>query len=157
MTDAGVGNKKSSSRGTPLRRDDLVCEELDDEAVLFDPRLGSVHRFNAMTLFIWQRCDGAHAAHAMAEAVARRYAIDTQQALLHVERVVSEFDELGLLDDSPGAPDPGPWRGPTRRAPPPSACGRRLNCGLTDRRSRLGFCPATRLSGVTRVPKGAGE
>ena len=104
------------SHGRPLQRCDLICDELDDEAVLFDPRLGSVHRFNAMTLFIWQRCDGAHAAHALAEAVAERYAIDTQQALLQVERVLSEFDELGLLDHSPRAPDPSPWRGPTRRA-----------------------------------------
>ena len=100
MRQDAVGDQQNPPPGLPLRRYDLVCEELDGEAVVFDPQCGGVHRFNAATLLVWELCDGAHTATAIADAVAARYAIDPNDARVYIERVVEQFRERGLVDQS---------------------------------------------------------
>ena len=41
-----------------IRREDPTVEELDGEAVIYDPICGAVHRFNDVVLFVWSGCDG---------------------------------------------------------------------------------------------------
>ncbi|UCG33467.1 MAG: PqqD family protein [Phycisphaerales bacterium] len=81
----------------PLRRADLFLEELDGEAVLYDPRCGAVHRFNALTLFVWDACDGSHSAADIAKAVTATYTVDADEALGHVNHVVAELCTRDLL------------------------------------------------------------
>ena len=100
MRQDAVGDQQNPPPGLPLRRDDLVCEELDGEAVVFDPQCGGVHRFNAATLLVWELCDGAHTTAAIAEVVAARYAIDPDEARVYIERVVEQLRERGLVDQS---------------------------------------------------------
>ena len=59
-TNQTIGDQENAPDAMPLRRDDIVLEELDGEAILYDPRYGAVHRFNAVTLFVWDLCDGSH-------------------------------------------------------------------------------------------------
>ncbi|HUU82736.1 MAG TPA: PqqD family protein [Phycisphaerae bacterium] len=83
--------------GRPLRRDDVTCEEMDGEAVLFDPQSGAVHRFNAMTLCVWKLCDGTRGPAHIADGIAANYAIGSREALPHVRRILDGLEERSLF------------------------------------------------------------
>jgi hypothetical protein len=83
----------------PLRRADLHVEELDGEAVVYDPRNGAVHRLNATSFFVWSVCDGLHAPNDIAASVEERYSIDKDEALSVVGSVVAQLFEKDLLYD----------------------------------------------------------
>lgn len=89
---------ESLSHAIPRRRDDLHVEKLDGEAILYDPRYEAVHRFNAVTLFIWNNCDGLRSTTEIAGLLIGRYAIGRDSGLAHVERTVVELAELGLVE-----------------------------------------------------------
>jgi hypothetical protein len=91
---AGIQN---APRVMPLRRDDLIFEELDGEAVLYDPRCGAVHHFDAMTLCVWHACDGLRSLADIASVLTERYGISLDEALVHVERLIAEFRTRDLL------------------------------------------------------------
>ena len=83
----------------PRRRGDLSVEELDGEAVLYDPRNGAVHRFNATTFYVWNACDGSHTPQDVAITIADRYAVEAEDALKIVGGVVAQLSERGLLQN----------------------------------------------------------
>jgi hypothetical protein len=103
-TSDAIGEKEGPPQAMPLRRDDLFFEELDGEAVLYDPGCGAVHRFNAMTLFVWGACDGLHSTAGIVNALTERYAITSDEARGHVERVVAEFRKRDLLQEEDAEP-----------------------------------------------------
>ena len=100
---AGPPPAESQEQDSPKRRDDLVFHELDGEALVYDTRSGAVHRFNAITLFVWNACDGLHTTGDIAHEVTERYAIDSGQALVQVEWVVEQLTKWGLLQDAQAA------------------------------------------------------
>ncbi len=75
---------------SPVRRDDLVLEELDGEAVLYDPRYGALHRFNAVTLFVWDLCDGSHTMADIARRLTQLCEVEPDEALDNVQRATAE-------------------------------------------------------------------
>jgi hypothetical protein len=112
MNDA---TEHSARTGMPRRRDDLQIEGLDGEAVVYDPRDGAVHRFNATTFFVWNACDGLRSANDIAAGVVEHYSVGAGEALEVVHRVIAKLDEKGLLQaESSGSADeantmkPGP-------------------------------------------------
>ena len=90
--------QEGSPYAVPRHRDDLNVEELDGEAILYDPRGQAVHRFDAVTLFVWNSCDGLRSVTEIANAVVGRYAIGRDAALAQVQRIVAGLGELGLLE-----------------------------------------------------------
>lgn len=88
----------------PIRRNDLVLEELDGEAILYDHRYGAIHRFNAVTLFVWDMCDGSHVVEDMARHLTRLSEVPPDKALESVQRVVAELRTLDLLEGAPAEP-----------------------------------------------------
>ena len=94
-------DKASTQDIRPLRRDDLDFHELDGEAVLYDARCGAVHRFNAVTLWIWDACDGYHTTAEMAQMLSEEYSVATDHASSHVERAIEGFEARGLLQGGP--------------------------------------------------------
>lgn len=84
----------------PLRRADLVFHELDGEAVLFDPRHGAVHRFDALTLLVWNACDGSRAEEAVAALVVGGGGLTRDEALAGVEAVLAELRTRDLLQSA---------------------------------------------------------
>ncbi len=86
------------SDDAPTRRNDVNVHKLDDEALLYDPAHGAVHRFNTSTLFVWDLCDGTNDRNTIAVALAQRFAIEPQQAQSNVDRVLMHLQTLGLLD-----------------------------------------------------------
>ena len=87
----------------PSRRDDLTLEELDGEAILYDPRYGALHRFNAATLFVWDLCDGSRTLADIAHRMTQLCDVEPDEALDSVERVIAELRTLELLQGAPVA------------------------------------------------------
>jgi hypothetical protein len=94
--------QESTPHDRPLRREDLVLEELDGEAVLYDPRCGAVHRFDALTLFVWDACDGSHSAADISRAVTATYDVNAHEASGHVVQVIAGFCTRDLLANGCG-------------------------------------------------------
>lgn len=101
--EAFVASKPESS-AAPVRRDDLVLEELDGAAILYDPRYGAMHRFNAVTLFVWDLCDGSHTMTNIVQRLMQMCEVHPDEALDSVHRVIAELRTLDLLQVAP--PDP---------------------------------------------------
>ena len=85
----------------PRRRTDLDVQELDDEAVLFDPKRGDTHRLNAIAYEVWLRCDGQSTTRQLAARLAGGYEIDFESALDDVEQLILGFAELHLVRVAP--------------------------------------------------------
>ncbi len=106
---------------TPVRREDLVLEELDGEAILYDPRYGAVHRFNAVTLFVWDLCDGSRTITDIAQRLTKLCEFNPVEALDGVLRVIAELSTLDLVQGAPVEPmnkTKVPW---WTKAPEPAA------------------------------------
>ena len=83
---------------SPARRNDLVVEILDGEAMLYDPSTGQTHRLSQGALNVWQQCDGNRTTRALAHRQTEICDIDFETALDHVEQLVALFAEAGLLN-----------------------------------------------------------
>lgn len=104
VTNQTIGDQEYAPDAMPLRRDDLVLEELDGEANLYDPRYGAVHRFNAVTLFVWDLCDGSHTVRDIAKTLTKLFDVQPDEALESVERVIAELRTLDLVQGAPVEP-----------------------------------------------------
>lgn len=82
----------------PPRRRDIIVNLLDDEAILHDPRSGSIHHLNTNSLTVWRQCDGRRNTHEIARYVARIFDVGASTALDHVERALLRLIEAELLD-----------------------------------------------------------
>ena len=81
----------------PPRRLDLIENELDGEAIFVDPRDGNTHRMNATALAVWRQCDGRATTRQIAQEQVRRFEVEFDSALDHVEQLVALFAESRLL------------------------------------------------------------
>lgn len=82
----------------PRRRDDVVMEELDGEAILSDPTDGAAHRLNQTALAVWAKLDGSTTTRQIAENLTQTYEVEFEDALDHVEELLVLFAELKLLE-----------------------------------------------------------
>jgi len=81
----------------PLVREDLLCRDLDDEAIIYDATKSKVHALNATARLIWNGCDGKHTVEDLAEELCRRFEVDQDTAIRDTRRAIEEFRALGLL------------------------------------------------------------
>jgi len=84
------------------RRDDLVCHEIDGEAVLYDHALHTTYRLNATCYLVWRLCDGLRDADAIAGEIVRVYGIDPARALVDVESAIAHMTGAGIMTDGSG-------------------------------------------------------
>lgn len=84
----------------PCRRENVVENELDGEAILFNPANGATHRLNETALAVWRQCDGRRSTRQMAEFLIDAYEVDPDIALQDVEQLVVVFAEADLLEIS---------------------------------------------------------
>ena len=87
----------------PSRRADVDVHALDGEAILYDPTTGAVHRFNAMTMMVWNACDGSHEIREIALTLATSFAVSAGEAQVHVYRALEDLAKRDLLLESPDA------------------------------------------------------
>lgn len=81
----------------PPRRQDVIEEPLDGEAVLFDPSNGSIHRLNQTALEVWRRCDGRATVEEIAQRQTELNDVEYDTALDFVEQVLALLVESKLL------------------------------------------------------------
>ena len=83
---------------TPRQCDDIVEERLDHEAILVDRRSGHIHRLNETAMGVWRSCDGQRTTRQIAKQMTDVYDVDFEDALDHVDQLVTRFAELNLLE-----------------------------------------------------------
>lgn len=132
-----IDNQENLPDAMPLRRDDLTVEELDGEAILYDPRYGAVHRFNAVTLFVWDLCDGLHTIVEISQCLTQVCEVDPDEGLDSVQRVIAELQTLDLLQGTSAEQvhkTKSPW---WTKAPPVRAASVVLSHQVGPERARL--------------------
>lgn len=85
----------------PLRRSGVWLHQAQGENVMYDPDSGAVHLLNDTALAIWDLCDGETLPQEMIDAICTLCSMHPDVVTEDVERVLTEFDRVGLLE----------WRG----------------------------------------------
>ncbi len=91
-------NSESTPKGLPRRVGQVWVRREDDEAAIYDPMSGSLHRLNPSALAIWELCDGRTSIAEMGTALAEVTNMPEQQATADIARTVNELQDLGLLE-----------------------------------------------------------
>lgn len=84
----------------PKARPEVLCQEVSDGCVLFDPEAEKVYVFNPSAAFIWSCCDGEHGREEIASALVDALgegAPAGEQLAKDVESSLAEFERLGLF------------------------------------------------------------
>jgi hypothetical protein len=72
-----------------VRTDDLICEEVSGECVIYDGRQKKAHHLNSTLTWIWHRCDGTSSIDTLASAFEKQFNVANG---LHV--VMSGLEQL---------------------------------------------------------------
>ena len=56
-----------------VRTDQLVCEDVSEECVIYDAREKKAHHLNSTLTWIWRRCDGNTTIEALADSFAQEF------------------------------------------------------------------------------------
>ena len=81
----------------PTVRRDIVVDELDSEATVYDPVNGSTYHFNETAYEVWKRCDGHSTNRQVATNLTDVYDVAFEMALDHVNQLVARFAHSGLF------------------------------------------------------------
>ena len=84
--------------GLPKRVGEVWVRRESDEAAIFDPATGALHRLNPSALAIWELCDGKTTIDEMAEAVAELASLPIRSALEDVGDTVAQLEVLSLVE-----------------------------------------------------------
>jgi hypothetical protein len=56
-----------------VRTNQLVCEDVSEECVIYDAREKRAHHLNSTSTWIWRRCDGNTTIEALADSLAQEF------------------------------------------------------------------------------------
>jgi PqqD family protein of HPr-rel-A system len=95
---------------------------LDDEAVVYDPDTGRLHRLNATATAVWSCCDGRRSVASVVAAIAESFRTTPATIEADVLRVLDDWESAGLLafgerDQTPGSDALGPSASPLPSPP----------------------------------------
>ena len=65
-----------------VRTNQLVCEDVSEECVIYDAREKRAHHLNSTLTWIWRRCDGNTNIEALAASFARAFNIKDGLSIL---------------------------------------------------------------------------
>ncbi|MDP8960041.1 MAG: PqqD family protein [Actinomycetota bacterium] len=85
----------------PARKPRVWLHQAQGENTLYDPDTGAVLLLNDTALALWDLCDGENLPREMIDAICALCGLHEDVVTEDVERVLREFDQLGLLE----------WRG----------------------------------------------
>lgn len=86
------------SEGKPLRRADILTEQVGIETLLSAPDGAAIHALNATAGAIWRLCDGQHTPADIAAYLAAQFTtLPEIDVLADVRRILTAFQANGLL------------------------------------------------------------
>jgi hypothetical protein len=80
-----------------VRTDQLVCEDVSEECVIYDAREKKAHHLNSTLTWIWRRCDGNTTMEALADTFERQFNITDGLPVLITG--LEQLEERDLLDN----------------------------------------------------------
>ncbi len=83
----------------PVRRDDLLVREVENENIIYDHTNNAVHSLNITAKFIWDCCDGSRNLSEIAKEVTAKFNIDIDTAFNDAEKTIERFRENRLLKE----------------------------------------------------------
>ncbi|MBI3129634.1 MAG: PqqD family protein [Candidatus Tectomicrobia bacterium] len=81
----------------PRTRGEVLCREVDDGFILYDPRTHKVHSLNASAAYVWDCLDGRQALADIAEGLREFPGAGGRDLLRDVLDAVEGFRREGLL------------------------------------------------------------
>jgi hypothetical protein len=84
---------------------DVEWIELDNEAVLYDPRSRTLHGLNAAAAAVWAACDGSATIKEISRALEGAYDGTVAAIEGDVRSLIARFRRLNLLEQSPAETD----------------------------------------------------
>lgn len=83
----------------PIRcRDDLICHEFGNEAVVYDNASNSLYRLNETSYFIWKSWETSPDVEAVIQRLTEVFDVAQDRAREDVEAAVAEMLENGLME-----------------------------------------------------------
>ncbi len=82
----------------PTRKERVWQRQAQGENTLYDPDTGAVLLLNDTALAIWDLCDGENLPQEMIDAICILCSMHEDVVREDVERVLGEFDRVGLLE-----------------------------------------------------------
>lgn len=82
----------------PKGRIEILCREVDDGFILYDPEEGNVHSLNPVAAFIWDSLDGTQSLVEIAGNLKEFPGAEGHNLLDDVRKTVETFHEEGLLE-----------------------------------------------------------
>ena len=83
----------------PIRRNDLLVREVENENIIYDHTNNSVHSLNITAKFIWDFCDGKHNLSEIIKEITGKFNIDSDTALKDLKNTIEEFKANHLLQE----------------------------------------------------------
>jgi hypothetical protein len=82
----------------PKGRGEVVCREVDDGFILYDPEEGRVHSLNLAAAFIWDSLDGTQSLAEISGNLRKIPGTEGHDVSADVLKTVTNFREEGLLE-----------------------------------------------------------
>ncbi len=82
----------------PKGRGEVLCREVDDGFILYDPDEGKVHSLNPVAAFIWDSLDGTQSLAEIAGNLKEFSGVQGHDISADVRNTVETFNEEGLLE-----------------------------------------------------------
>lgn len=97
----------------------MGAKVIDGEAIILNVATGRYHSIDGAGAAAWEMIDAGHSLDEIADALTGRYEIDSDQALVEVQRLARELldQELVLVDGRREQPGPVPASVGARRRP----------------------------------------
>jgi len=83
--------------GGPVRRQGVVAQVADDEAVLLDIESGSYFALNSVGGRIWELCDGTRSVHDLVAAICEEFDVTADTARADTLEVLEQLKRENLL------------------------------------------------------------
>lgn len=81
----------------PVRAENVISRQVDEEAVLVSPEKGEVKVINQTGALIWENCDGHTSLGQLVELVCREYRVDHDAAEADVVEFLEALAKRGLV------------------------------------------------------------
>lgn len=91
-------NSEPSPNQLPSRVGQVWVRQEGDEAAIYDPANGSLHRLNPSALAIWELCDGRTTLEELVAALVEITDADTEAATNDVLKALDDLRRSGLVE-----------------------------------------------------------